>query len=80
MIAKGGWGIFSSKGILLLNWLILKYNYFKIGKFLSFEVGMCVCVFCYQRGPSVAHFGYYLTTRKLRERKQRKCKLWCSGE
>lgn len=45
MIAKGGWGIFSSKGILLLNWLMLKYSYFKTGKSLSFEDGMCVCVF-----------------------------------
>lgn len=78
MIAKGGWGIFSSKGILLLNWLMLKYNYFKTGKSLSFEDGMCV--FCCQRGPSVAHFGYYLTTRKVRESKQRKCELWCSRE
>ena len=45
MIAKGGWSIFSSKGILLLNWLMLKYNYFKIGKSLSFEDGVCVYVF-----------------------------------
>lgn len=44
MIAKGGWGIFSSKGILLLNWLMLKYNYFKLENFFPLRL-VCVCVF-----------------------------------